>query len=146
MRLNEYDIKPKHVVGLMLLLMGIAVWLLIATSCKVVEREVPVILHERDSVIRVQQYNTHDTLMLRDSVFHYVKGDTVLIERWHHLQANNRVVRTDTVVREQRVEVPVEVTTIKEVNRLNWWQKSLSIVGASAIIMLIALALWRIKT
>ncbi len=143
---DSNEIKEKHAIVLMLLLMALMVWLLVATSCKTIERQVPVVVHERDSIANVQKFSTSDTMIMRDSVFHYVKGDTVLIERWHHLQAINRVVRADTVVREQRVEVPVEVTTIKEVNRLNWWQKFLSIVGASAIIILIALALWKIKT
>ena len=82
-----------------------------------------------------QHIHTHDTLMMRDSVFTLVKGDTIRIERWHTLQAVNHIARIDTLWREKVVEQPVQVTTteIKEVNRLRWWQTALMWLGTFTI-------------
>ena len=89
-----------------------------------------------------------DSVVYRDSVYHYIKGDTTIIERWHyvtnnhHYTDNNNKVRVDTLLKVDSVQVPVEVirtkevTKIQEVNRLKWWQKTLMGIGGLAIIVL----------
>lgn len=110
---------------------------LLMSGCRTryITQEIPVVLHDRDSVVSVQHIHTHDTLMMRDSVYHYVQGDTIRIERWHTLQAVNHIARIDTLWRVRIVEQPVEVKTteVKEVNRLRWWQKALMWLGAFTI-------------
>ena len=105
----------------------------IMTSCKTryITQEIPVIVHDKDSIVSVQHYHTHDTLMMRDSVFTIIQGDTIRIERWHTLQSINNVVKVDTLWRDRAVEKPVTITKteIKETNHLNWWQKSLAWIG-----------------
>lgn len=80
--------------------------------------------------------------MQRDSIYHYVHGDTVRIERWHYLQGTTNVVRVDTVHVTDSVQVPVVTTqTIEsevEVPRpLSWWQKLLMILGGGSTIVLL---------
>lgn len=129
------------------LLICLCITLLTGCKTRYITTEVPVVLHERDSIVKVQQFHTHDTLMVRDSIFTIVKGDTVLIERWHNLQAINHVARVDTVYKDREVEKPVQVTTteLREVNHLHWWQKCLMWCGAFAIGIGGGLLYWKFR-
>lgn len=122
---------------------------LLMSGCRTryITQEIPVVLHDRDSVVSVQHIHTHDTLMMRDSVYHYVQGDTIRIERWHTLQAVNHIARIDTLWRERIIEQPVEVKTteLREVNRLRWWQKALMWCGAFAIGIGGGLLYWKFR-
>ena len=116
------------------LIMGLILCLLISlASCKTryITTEIPVVVHDKDSIVSVQHFHTHDTLMMRDSVLTFINGDTIRIERWHTLQSVNNVIRVDTLWREKVVEKPVQITKteIQEVNRLKWWQKALMWLG-----------------
>lgn len=113
------------------MLVAMLMWL---TGCKTIEttREVPVIT-EHTTV----QHHTdiiRDTLFMRDSVYHYVQGDTVLIEKWHQAISINKTFVTDTV----RDTIPkiVTVTEIrtKEVNVIRWWQHALMSIGAIMLV------------
>lgn len=117
------------------LLVCLCITLLSGCKTRYITQEVPVVVHERDSIYKVNTLQVHDTLVYRDSVFHMIKGDTVLIERWHNLQAINHVARVDTAYKDRNVEVPVTVTKteVREVNKLHWWQKALMWLGAFAI-------------
>lgn len=80
------------IVVLLLLILSIAL-----SGCRTIEvtKEVPVITEkvtERDHVDIVR-----DTLMMRDSIYHYVQGDTVVIERWHHTVNVNKMFVADTI-------------------------------------------------
>lgn len=112
--------------------------LYLLTGCKahevVVERPV-VVEHttERHKVDIVR-----DTLVWRDSVYHYVKGDTVLIERWHHIANVSKTIVADTVRDTVPVVTEVTRTEVKEVNVLRWWQTALMWMGG----VLLAIALF----
>ena len=129
------------------MLICLCITLLAGCRTRYITTEVPVVLHDRDSVVSVQHIHTHDTLMMRDSVFTLIKGDTIRIERWHTLQAVNHIARIDTLWREKVVEQPVEVKTteVKEVNRLKWWQKALMWCGAFAIGIGGGLLYWKFR-
>ena len=109
-----------------------------------VERvEVPVVVRQEHTIESVKIDHVRDTLVQRDSIFHYVKGDTVLIEKWHWLQGSTNAVRVDTLIKWDSIEVPVEVvrektrtvTKIKEVEKpLMWWQRLLMGIGGLALI------------
>ena len=91
------------------------------TSCSPRIVEAPKVLTESTHTERVNV--VRDTLVTRDSVFHYIQGDTVRIERWKYIYNNS--VRVDTVVKVDSVEVPVKVTetiveTRKEVPKWIW--------------------------
>ena len=129
------------------MLICLCITLLFGCRTRYITTEVPVVLHDRDSVVSVQHIHTHDTLMMRDSVFTLIKGDTIRIERWHTLQAVNHIARIDTLWRERVVEQPVEVKTteVKEVNRLRWWQKALMWCGVFAIGACGGLLYWKFR-
>lgn len=102
--------------------------------------EVPVVVTQEHHTESVKVDHVRDTLIQRDSVYYYVKGDTVRIEKWHYLQGTTNVVRVDTLIKVDSVQVPVEVvrqtTEIKEVNVLKWWQKGLIGIGGISLILL----------
>lgn len=107
-----------------------------------VERvEVPVVVTQEHTVEHTKIEHVRDTLKQRDSVYYYVNGDTVRIERWHYLQGSTNVVKVDTLHVYDSVPYPVEVekVTIKkeEVERqLTWWQKTKMGMGTAFIILL----------
>ena len=112
---------------------------------KVVERvEVPVVVTQEHTIESVKVDHVRDTLIQRDSIYHYIKGDTVLIERWHYLQGSTKAVRVDTLFKVDSVQVPVVTTKVvtktEQVEKpLHWWQRALMLMGGLA---LIAGALW----
>ena len=115
-------------------------WLLSGCSPKVIEVEKPVIVENTHT-----QHHTdivRDTLVWRDSIYHYVKGDTVVIERWHNTTRIERVGISDTLRDTIPRIVTVTETRIVEKNVLRWWQKVLmwaGIVGIVFIVVIIAL-------
>lgn len=113
-------------------------------SCKaqkVVEHvEVPVVVTQEHTIESVKVDHVRDTLIQRDSVYHYIKGDTVLIERWHYIQGSTKAVRVDTLIKVDSVQVPVEVKTVvtktEQVEKpLHWWQRALMLMGGLALIV-----------
>ena len=73
-----------------------------------------------------------DTLLMRDSVYHFVQGDTCIIERWHHTVKVERVMVADTIRDSVPVVVTQRVTEVREVNSLRWWQSALMWAGGIA--------------
>ena len=104
--------------------------------------EVPVVVTQEHTIESVKIDHIRDTLIQRDSVYHYIKGDTMIIERWHHTQGNTITTRVDTLHIYDSVPYPVEtthetiVTKIQEVNVLKWWQKGLMVFGGIALVVL----------
>lgn len=133
------------------ILAALACMVLSLCSCKPIKEiqvervEVPVVVTQEHTVEHTKIDHVRDTLFQRDSIFHFVKGDTVLIEKWHYLQGSTNVVKVDTLHVFDSVPYPVEVekVTIKkeEVERqLTWWQKTKMGMG-TAFIVLIGFAL-----
>lgn len=112
--------------------------------------EVPVVVTQEHHTESVKVDHVRDTLIQRDSVYYFVKGDTVRIEKWHYLQGTTNVVRVDTLIKVDSVQVPVEVvrqtTEIKEVNVLKWWQKGLMWAGGIGILLLVFFITVKIRT
>ena len=89
--------------------------------------EQPVYLHDtlRSTIC------SHDTTIVKDSVFFAINGDTIVRERYNTIERIK--VAHDTIMR--FVEKPVEVVSTKqvckqvEVNRIYWWQKLLMVIG-----------------
>lgn len=122
-------------------------------SCKAqkeiqIERvEVPVVVTQEHTVESVKIDHVRDTLIQRDSIFHFVKGDTVLIEKWHYLQGKTNVVKVDTLHVYDSVPYPVEVekvvTKVEEVEKqLSWWQKTKMGLGTMFIVLLVLAAMF----
>ena len=125
-------------------------------SCKAqrevqVERvEVPVVVTQEHTIESVKIDHIRDTLIQRDSIYHYIKGDTTIIERWHHVQGQSIITRVDTLHVYDSVPYPVtttqikEVTKVEEVNVLRWWQKLLMGIGGIALVVLGLLGAYKI--
>ena len=129
--------------------LGLLICLVISlcASCKPqkelqIERvEVPVVVTQEHTIESVKIDHIRDTLIQRDSVYHYIKGDTIVIERWHHTQGTTTTTRVDTLHIYDSIPYPVEtthetiVTKIQEVNVLKWWQKLLMVAGGIALVV-----------
>lgn len=102
--------------------------------------EKPVIVTQEHHTESVRVDIVRDTIHQRDSIYHYIKGDTTIIERWHYYTNNNQQLQVDTLVKVDSVQVPVEVvrtkevTKIEKVNILHWWQKLLMSIGGLSFI------------
>lgn len=133
------------------LLVGFALVIIVIISfcaCKpqkelVTEKvEVPVVVTQEHTIESVRLDHVRDTLIQRDSIYHYVQGDTTIIERWHHTQGVTNIYKVDTLHVYDSVPYPVEVvrekvvTKVEEVNVLRWWQKLLMGAGGLALIAL----------
>ena len=96
--------------------------------------EQPVYLHD---TLRSTIYS-HDTTIVKDSVYFAIKGDTIFKERYNTKWQIK--VAHDTVMR--FVEKPVEVVREKnvekqvEVNRIYWWQKALMWIGGIGVFVI----------
>lgn len=96
--------------------------------------EQPVYLH--DTLRRT--ICSHDTTIVKDSVYFAIKGDTIVREKYNTIERIK--VAHDTIM--QFVEKPVEVVRVKnvekqvEVNRIYWWQKLLMWIGGIGVVMI----------
>ena len=75
-----------------------------------------------------------DTLVWRDSVYHFVKGDTVIIEKWHHSLEVRKMVVADTIRDTIPKVVTATETRVREVNRMRWWQSALMWAGVVSLL------------
>ena len=115
--------------------------------------EVPVVVTQEHHTESVKVDHVRDTLIQRDSVYYYVKGDTVRIEKWHYLQGTTNVVRVDTLHVYDSVPYPVRVdvekfitNTVEVEKPLRWWQKGLMWAGGIGILLLVFFITVKIRT
>ena len=112
--------------------------------------QVPVVVTQEHHTESVRVDIVRDTIHQRDSIYHYINGDTTIIERWHYYTNNNQAIRVDTLIKVDSVQVPVEVvrvkevTKVEEVNRLKWWQRLLMGIGGLALIAVGIMAAYKI--
>lgn len=105
------------------------------SGCKTTEvvKEVPVVVEHTTT-----QHHTdivRDTLLMRDSVYHYIKGDTTIIERWHHVVDVNKMIRTDTIHDTiPKVVTATKVVTKTEPRAVQWWQVAAILAAFGAVI------------
>ena len=140
-------------IGMFLAILACLLLSLMLSGCKagkvVTERvEVPVVVTQEHTIESVKIDHIRDTLIQRDSVYHYIKGDTVLIERWHYTQGTTQATKVDTLCIYDSVPYPVtvtkETTQIKEVNVLRWWQKLFIAIGGVSLIFMLLLMVYKL--
>ena len=93
----------------------------------------------------------YDSIYVHDSVFTLIKGDTVYITK--SKETNHLVNKTNTIVKTDTIKVPVEITktvtktetSVKEINKLYWWQKILMSIGGIVFILIIIYIVLKIK-
>lgn len=114
--------------------------------------EVPVVVTQEHTIESVRIDHVRDTMVQRDSIYHYVHGDTLRIERWHYLQGTTNVVRVDTVHVTDSVQVPV--VTTQTIDRktggcsapfIMGAQKTLMIIGGVSMIAVLLLIAYKTK-
>ena len=95
--------------------------------------EQPVYLHDT----LCSTIYSHDTTIVKDSVFFATNGDTIVRERYNTIERIK--VAHDTIMR--FVEKPVEVVSTNqvckqvEVNRIYWWHKLLMVMGGIGVVV-----------
>ena len=140
--------------GVMVAMLVCLMLSLCCTGCKAGKTvteyiEKPVIVTQEHHTESVRLDIVRDTIHQKDSIFYYINGDTVRIERWHYLQGSTNVVRVDTLVKVDSVQVPVItekiVTQTKEVEKpLRWWQRALMVLGGVVLIGGCLYTAWRV--
>ena len=122
---------------------------LIVSSCKTNRETITeyVYVEKTDSLKRLtsridsllKETSRRDSIHEKDSVSVIIKGDTVMIDRWHtvykeHSAMNNQSEKEivhDTVYQShtEYIDNYIDKEVIKEVNRLYWWQTVLMWLG-----------------
>ena len=131
---------------------------LILTSCRTVkyidrtvvdstEIAVPI----TNTKIEYRDRFLYDSIYVHDSIFTLIKGDTVYISK--NKETNHLVNKTNTIIKTDTIKVPVEITktvtktetSVKEINKLYWWQKILMSIGGIVFILIIIYIVLKIK-
>ena len=112
---------------------------LMIVSCRSV-KYVPVETVKTDSVYvnKVQR----DSIRLQDSIFVFVKGDTVRIEKYKYLYRDRVVVDTVRLVERDSVQVPVPVE--KPLTRWQRWKLDLGSFAMAAIAIAVLVVVGRV--
>lgn len=123
----------------------IAILIFIVVSCtttKYVDRPVLV------ETVRTEYVNQlyKDSIFVHDSIDRFISGDTVHQYKYKYIYKYFN--RTDTVVKTDSIEVPVETKTteVKEVNRIKGYQSFLMCFGFVFILILVYKVIKFIKT
>lgn len=111
-------------------------FILLCVSCsttKYVDRPVPV------ETVRTEYVNQlyRDSVFVHDSIDRYIQGDTVYQYKYKYIY--KYLNRTDTIVKTDSIEVPVEIKTteVKEVNKIKGYQSFLMYFGFGFILILL---------
>lgn len=106
--------------------------LLILTACTQTKYiEVPVETIKNNYINTVQK----DTLIIRDSVDRWLKGDTVLITKYKYVYQTQYV--HDTIIKNDTITNTVYVDKIVTINELKDYQKFLIYIGLFSIVFII---------
>ena len=109
-----------------------------------------------DSLLR--ETTKRDSIHEKDSVAVVIKGDTVMIDRWHtvYKESSNynsqkeKEIIHDTIYQThtEYIDRYIEKEVIQEVNKLYWWQKTLMWIGGIGLgftIILVLVAIFTIR-
>lgn len=84
-----------------------------------------------------------DSIIVKDSVISYTKGDSVFVERWHSEVKERLRVDTVSKIITRNVYYTKEKEIEKEVNRLYCWQIALMWTGVIAILTILLMIIWK---
>lgn len=124
----------------------IAILIFIVVSCTTTTKYVdrPVLVE----TVRTEYVNQlyKDSIFVHDSIDRFISGDTVHQYKYKYIYKYFN--RTDTVVKTDSIEVPVEIKTteVKEVNRIKGYQSFLMCFGFVFILILVYKVIKFIKT
>lgn len=119
--------------SLLVVLLGFICICISCTTTKYVDRPVTV------ETVRTEYVNQlyRDSVFVHDSIDRYISGDTVYQYKYKYIY--KYLNRTDTIVKTDSIQVPVELKTIevKEVNKLKGYQSFLIYTGLVSIALLL---------
>lgn len=128
------------------------VFILLLCSCRSTKYiEVPVEV-ERVKIEYVDKFqkdslDTRDSIYVSDSVFIFVKGDTITQLKKQYIYKDKVVYRdklvTDTVCRVDSIPYIKTVEKIVKVNELKSWQKSLMSIGGIVYLCVLGVLFWK---
>ena len=116
--------------------------LLIATACtttRYIETPVPIETIKTEYITQIKE----DSIYIHDSIDRYISGDTVYQYKYKYIY---KFLNTkDTIQQIDTIQIPIEVTQIREVNKLKWYQSTLMYLGLAFLIVVSykILKLWR---
>lgn len=106
--------------------------LIILTACTQTKYiEVPVETIKNNYINTIQK----DTLIIRDSVDRWLKGDTVLITKYKYVYQTQYI--HDTIIKNDTITNTVYVDKIVTINELKDYQKFLIYIGLFSIVFII---------
>ena len=114
--------------------------LMIAISCTTT-RHVPTPYEVKSTEYRDKFIR--DSIYMHDSIYLAMKGDTVLLEKWHTKYVDK--LRIDTLIKRDSIPVPYDVVMEKVRNELNWWQKIIQAIGYLALGAVVGFIIYKIK-
>ena len=110
--------------------------LFLMASCRTSKTiEVPVEV----PVIKTEYINNTDSILIHDSIHHYVysKSDTIYSElvkyRYKYLVKRDTILRKDTIYKTKTLTNTVE----KKIKFVPWYIKSLAWIGAAALLLIL---------
>ena len=94
--------------------------------------------HDQHTTTAVRE--AHDSVYIysRDSVFMLVRGDTVVVDRWHVRYRDRLVVRVDSVTRVDSVFSEVRITEVVQPSRWQVFWAQFGKIALGLIIVYIA--------
>lgn len=139
----------KHILTVLFLI----IFMSACTTTRTLEVPVEVVKEVPVEVVKTEYINNtlFDTVIQRDSVDRYRDGDTVYIYKEHvKYQLRTRldsIIKTDTIPKIVKVEVPkvVKQETVKEVNKLKWYQKTLMWIGGIISLLSLVYIVYKVK-
>ena len=120
----------------------IIIILLIATACtttRYIETPIPIETIKTEYITQLKE----DSIYIHDSIDRYISGDTVYQYKYKYIY---KFLNTkDTIQQIDTIQIPIEVTQIREVNKLKWYQSTLMYLGLAFLIVVSykILKLWR---
>lgn len=120
----------------------IIIILLIVTACtttRYIETPVPIETIKTEYITQIKE----DSIYIHDSIDRYISGDTVYQYKYKYIY---KFLNTkDTIQQIDTIQIPVEVTQIREVNKLKWHQSTLMYLGLAFLIVVSykIVKLWR---
>ena len=126
-----------------LIIIAALAMLLSLCSCKTQYKvvEVPKVVTQEHTIESVRIDHVRDTLVQRDSIYHYVQGDTVRIERWHTQYRDrwHERIRHDSIYLSR-----LDTIAVTSPQPLTWWQQTRIHVGDIAKLILVLFIIYRL--
>ena len=123
-----------------ILLILILIFLCVScTTTKYIDKPIPI------ETVRTEYINQlyRDSIFIHDSIDRYISGDTVYQYKYKYIY--KFLSTKDTIQQIDTIQIPIEVTQIREVNKLKWYQSTLMYLGLAFLIVVSykILKLWR---